>query len=67
MGWGKQIRGITPLIPKIPIMDRIPEWLAPALMLPGAAVIVLWVAGAIYIDTWGHKWPAFISLSVIRH
>src|SRR5215467_3069540 len=62
MWWGKQIRGITPLIPKIPIMDRIAEWLAPALMLVGASVIALWMAGAIYYDVGhGSQWGRWLA------
>ena len=43
-------------------MDRIPEWLAPAMMLPVAAVIVLWVAGAIYYDVGhGSQWGRWLA------
>jgi Domain of unknown function (DUF4105) len=31
-------------------VGRIPDWIAPALMLAGAAVVTLWMAGAIYYD-----------------
>lgn len=34
-------------------MDWLPEWLAPVLMLGCAAVLTLWMAGAIYFDACG--------------
>ncbi|HET6574370.1 MAG TPA: patatin-like phospholipase family protein [Fimbriiglobus sp.] len=31
-------------------MDRMPEWIAPALMVATAGVVTVWMAGAIYFD-----------------
>jgi hypothetical protein len=44
-------------------MDRIPEWIAPALMVATAGVVTVWMAGAIYYDTcrgagWGRPLAA---------
>ncbi len=45
-----------------PVMDQLRQWLLPALLLPLAAVITLWMVGAMYYDlcrgaSWG-RWLA---------
>jgi hypothetical protein len=43
-------------------MGRIPEWIAPVLILASAAVITLWMAGAIYFDVCrGAKWGRWVA------
>jgi hypothetical protein len=34
-------------------MDELPDWLITALLLPGAAIVALWMAGALYYDVCG--------------
>jgi hypothetical protein len=59
---GKLFRAITPLVLKMPIMDRILEWIALAVMLSTAAAIVLWMAGAIYFDIGhGSRWGWWLA------
>jgi hypothetical protein len=47
------------------VAARLDEGLADA--DSGLAGVEERVAGAIYIDVWGHPWPVFISPFVIRH
>jgi hypothetical protein len=51
-------------------MDRIPEWVVPALLLPLAGLIAIWMAGAIYYDacrsrTWGRSVAAAWLAAVV--
>jgi hypothetical protein len=45
-------------------MGRIPEWIVPIMMLASAAVITLWMVGAIYYDVCrATKWGRLLALS----
>src|SRR6516225_10132394 len=51
-------------------MGRILEWIAPIVMLPSAALIALWTAGAIYYDVcretnWGRLLASGWAIGVI--
>src|SRR5688572_26800443 len=45
-----------------PSMDVLLDWIAPTLLLPTAALLTLWVAGAIYYDAFhATRWGRFCA------